>query len=84
MADAEKTRAGFDEVVSQARATNILLTALLARSGEFKQQDIIVLLARARLGSAEIAAITGTTINTVQVTMSRRRTMAKKRENERE
>lgn len=84
MADINNTRAGFDEVVSQLRAANVLLTALLVQGGEFKQHDIVVLLSRARLSSAEIAAITGTTVNTVQVTLSRHRSMLKKPETKRE
>lgn len=79
MLESEK-RAGFDEVVSQVRATNVLLTALLLRGGEFKQQDVVALLSRARLSNAEIAAITGTTLNTVQVTLSRHRKMTKRPE----
>jgi len=80
MAEFDKTRAGFDEVVSQLRATNVLLTTLLSKDGELKQQDVITLLSRAGLRSAEIAAITGTTVNTVQVTLSRHRKMTRKPE----
>ena len=83
MIENDRPRAGFDELVSQQRATNVLLAALLARGGEFKQQDIVALLARARLSAAEIAAITGTTVNTVQVTLSRQRKLTKKPETDR-
>jgi DNA-directed RNA polymerase specialized sigma24 family protein len=69
----EEKKAGFDELLVQLRGTNVLLARLLTAQAEVKQGDLILLLAQARLPSAEIAKILGTTTNTVQVTLSRNR-----------
>lgn len=66
-------RAGFDELLVQLRAGNALLARLVSVQAELKQGDLIVLLSRAGVPSAEIASILGTTSNTVQVTLSRNR-----------
>ena len=69
---AEK-RAGFDELLVQLRAANAMLARLLSVEAEMKQGDLVLMLARAGAPAAEIAAILGTTLNTVQVTLSRNR-----------
>ena len=66
-------RAGFDELLVQLRGANALLARLLSVRAEMKQGDLIAILARAGVPAAEIANIVGTTLNTVQVTLSRNR-----------
>jgi DNA-binding CsgD family transcriptional regulator len=66
-------RAGFDDVVIQLRAANAMLARLITLHAELKQGDLVLLLSRAGVPSAEIARLLGTTANTVQVTLSRNR-----------
>ena len=66
-------RAGFDELLVQLRAANALLAKLLLIQAELTQGDLILVLARAGISSAEIADILGTTSNTVNVSLSRSR-----------
>jgi DNA-directed RNA polymerase specialized sigma24 family protein len=68
--------AGFDELLVQLRAANALLARLLTTQLKLKQADLVLLLARAGVPSAEIARFLGTTTNTVQVTLSRNRKRA--------
>jgi DNA-directed RNA polymerase specialized sigma24 family protein len=69
-------RAGFEELIVQLRAANVLLARLVSVKTESRQGDLVLALARAGVPSAEIASILGTTANTVQVTLSRNRKKA--------
>lgn len=66
-------RGGLDDLVVQLRAGNALLARLVSIQGEVKQGELILVLARAGVPAVEIAAILGTTSNTVQVALSRNR-----------
>ena len=65
--------AGFEELLVQLRMANAMLAASLLRQQDCTQRDIISLLATTGARSAEIAAVVGTTVNTVRVTLSRGR-----------
>jgi len=65
--------AGFDELLVQLRGMNALLARLVSVQGEMKQGELVLMLGRAGVPALEIANILGTTLNTVQVTLSRSR-----------
>lgn len=64
-------KGGYDELLGQMRATNAILIDIMQKQFEVKQADIIARLAKAGVPNAEIALIVGTSLNTVQVTVSR-------------
>jgi DNA-binding CsgD family transcriptional regulator len=55
------------------RATNALLAAQLLKNNEFTQAQLAEILNSAGASPSQIGAILGTTVNTVQVTLSRMR-----------
>jgi DNA-directed RNA polymerase specialized sigma24 family protein len=68
MPDAKKE---YTELLGQMRATNAMLFDLMQKQFDVKQADAITRLAKAGVPNAEIALIVGTSLNTVQVTVSR-------------
>lgn len=69
--------AGFDELLVQLRAGNSLLAALLQKQHDLNQGELIGILAQSNMPATEIAQIVGTTQNTVQVTLSRKKNKRK-------
>ncbi len=72
-------RAGFDELLVQMRITNALIATQLQKTHGLTQAQLTVLLSSAGTPSSEIAAVLGTTVNTVQVTLSRIRKQPRRR-----
>ena len=67
---ASERTAGFEELLVQLRMANALLAMTLQRQHELTQREIIGVLAGTNAPAAEIAAVLGTTVNTVRVTLS--------------
>lgn len=61
---------GFYDLVQQMRAVNTLLARLVTQKDGMKQKEVILMLKDTELPAGEIARIVGTTLNTVQVTIS--------------
>ena len=67
----EPRRAGFDDLLVQLRIANAMLATQLQKTHEMTQSQLAGLMVSAGAPAPEIAAILGTTVNTVQVTLSR-------------
>jgi len=63
----------FEAINTGIRATNVLLVELLGRQFEMKQHEMIECLGRSGMSPREIAQLVDTSMNTVQVTLSRKR-----------
>jgi len=70
---------GFEDLEIQLRVTNKLLVLLLQQTHGITQSELIAEMASAGTPASEIAAILGTTVNTVQVTLSRGRRHQRRR-----
>lgn len=70
---------GFEDLVVQTRMTNALLAVLLQKSEEMTQSELIVTLSSTGAPPSEIAAVLGTTVNTVNVALSRSRKRQRER-----
>jgi DNA-directed RNA polymerase specialized sigma24 family protein len=71
------TNDGEQEIVTQLRITNRLLAAQLRST--MKQNELIALLATTGASHQDIATILGTTANTVNVTLVKKRRQEKAR-----
>lgn len=70
---------GFEDLENQLRVTNRLLVLLLQQAHGITQAQLVTEMGSTGAPPSEIAAILGTTVNTVQVTLSRGRRSQRRR-----